>query len=105
MPFAHAVFEHCPEGTTADAPIVGICAVDVASGQLLLGSFPDDEVRLRLRTHLTALRPVELVLPRSSGSLSGTTGRLVRAALRSPQVNELVGTWDAESVIKVCVRG
>lgn len=45
------------------------------------------QVRLGLRTHLTALRPVEVVLPR--GRLTDTTTRLLHTALRKPQMNQL----------------
>ena len=91
-------------GERHDAPIVGACALDAAAGTLLLGAWRDDDVRLALRTHLTALRPVELVLPRTGGGgdgggggggggsgagLSETTRRLLRSALRAPQVNHL----------------
>ncbi|KAI8462894.1 MAG: muts domain V-domain-containing protein [Monoraphidium minutum] len=72
-----------------DRPVVGACALDAAAGRILLGSWRDDEVRLSLRTHLTALRPVELVLPRAQGGLGDTTRRLLKSALRTPQLNEL----------------
>lgn len=44
------------------------------------------QVRLALRTHLTSLRPVELVLPRGGEALGDTTRALLKCALRSPQV-------------------
>ncbi|KXZ50845.1 hypothetical protein GPECTOR_15g531 [Gonium pectorale] len=36
---------------------IGLCAVDAASGQVLLGEFVDDDVRSTLRTQLTSLQP------------------------------------------------
>lgn len=72
---------------------IGAVAVDVATGQLLIGQWRDDELRSQLRAALTALQPVELVLPR--GELSGPTRKVVLGVLRSPLVNELpVGAGD-----------
>lgn len=75
------------ETETPGGPLVGVCFCDAASGQLLVGQFVDDEPRSQLRTHLTALQPVEVVLPR--GGLGATTARIIRACLRSPRLNEL----------------
>jgi len=63
-----------------------VCALDAAAGHLLVGGWRDDEVRLALRTHLTALKPVELVLPRGEEGLGETSRRLLKCALRAPQV-------------------
>jgi DNA mismatch repair protein MSH6 len=67
---------------------IGAAAVDVATGQLLVGQWRDDELRSQLRAALTALSPVEVVLPRGT-SLSGPSRRVVLGVLRSPLVNEL----------------
>ncbi len=66
---------------------IGAAAVDVATGQLLVGQWRDDELRSQLRAALTALSPVEVVLPR--GTLSGPSRRVVLGVLRCPLVNEL----------------
>jgi hypothetical protein len=34
-------------GDDDDSPLVGVCAVDAAGGQVLLGAWRDDEVRVR----------------------------------------------------------
>ncbi|GAX75912.1 hypothetical protein CEUSTIGMA_g3355.t1 [Chlamydomonas eustigma] len=47
---------------------IGLCAVDVASGHILVGQFNDDEIRSTLRTQLACLQPVELVLPPPAAS-------------------------------------
>lgn len=51
------------------------------------------QVRLKLRTQLTGLRPVEVVLPRrGSDAMSATTSRLVRCGGSrgpAPALNEL----------------
>eukprot|EP00879_Flechtneria_rotunda_P010892 GHRR01011382.1.p1 GENE.GHRR01011382.1~~GHRR01011382.1.p1 ORF type:complete len:1038 (+),score=487.25 GHRR01011382.1:2036-5149(+) len=83
-----------PDGSSGhDAPFIGACALDTAAGQVLLGSWRDDEVRLKLRTQLTGLRPVELVLPkRGSGAMTATTSRLCRCGGNrgpAPALNEL----------------
>jgi hypothetical protein len=66
------------------------------------------QVRLKLRTQLTGLRPVEVVLPRrGSGSMSAVTSRLVRCgASRGPEpaLNELpASTADPDDALKVRV--
>jgi DNA mismatch repair ATPase MutS len=99
-------------------PVVtlGACAVDVASSRVLVGGWPDGEVRLTLRSALTVLRPVELVLPAAGAGGGGwgagaaaaagaassaaaaaadpglalSTARLMRTALRAPPCNELL---------------
>lgn len=50
--------DDCPSG-----PQLGVCFADAASGQVLVGQFRDDEPRSQLRTHLTALQPVEVSEP------------------------------------------
>lgn len=74
-------------GGSRDKVWIGAAAVDVATGQLLVGQWRDDELRSQLRAALTALAPVEVVLPR--GGLSGPSRRVVLGVLRCPLVNEL----------------
>ncbi|GLC55756.1 hypothetical protein PLESTB_001025500 [Pleodorina starrii] len=81
---------------------IGLCAVDAASGQVLLGEFVDDEVRSALRTQLTALQPQELVLSRKA--LSATTSHVLRNGVRDPRVNTLrdsAGVWNAEKTYRM----
>jgi hypothetical protein len=64
------------------------------------------QVRLKLRTQLTGLRPVEVVLPRrGSGAMSATTSRLVRCGGSrgpAPALNELpASSADAEAALQV----
>ncbi|GIL69309.1 hypothetical protein Vretimale_13435 [Volvox reticuliferus] len=85
----------------AGAVRIGLCAVDAASGQILLGEFVDDEVRSALRTQLTALQPQELVLPRKP--LSATTSHVLRNGVRDPRINTMRGTsgdWNAEKTYR-----
>jgi len=61
---------------------------------------------LKLRTQLTGLRPVEVVLPRrGSECMSGVTSRLVRCGASRgppPAVNELTASSaDADDALKV----
>ncbi|EFJ45822.1 hypothetical protein VOLCADRAFT_105835 [Volvox carteri f. nagariensis] len=85
----------------AGAVRIGLCAVDAASGQVLVGEFVDDEVRSTLRTQLTALQPQELVLPRKA--LSATTSHVLRNGVRDPRVNSMrgpAGDWSAEKTYR-----
>jgi hypothetical protein len=64
------------------------------------------QVRLKLRTQLTGLRPVEVVLPRrGSGSMSAVTSRLVRCGASrgaQPSLNELpASSADPQDALKV----
>jgi DNA mismatch repair protein MSH6 len=68
---------------------VGAAAVDAATGQVLVGQWRDDELRSRLRAALTALQPVEVVLPLGGEALSAASRRVVAGVLRRPRVNEL----------------
>ncbi|KAL4517804.1 hypothetical protein Ndes2526A_g02182 [Nannochloris sp. 'desiccata'] len=77
------------DGESRDKVWIGAAAVDVATGQLLVGQWRDDELRSQLRAALTALSPVEVVLPRGTSLLSGPSRRVVLGVLRSPLVNEL----------------
>lgn len=69
---------------------------------MLLGEFVDDDVRSSLRTQLTALQPVEVVMPRQP--LSSVTARVLRVGLRDPRVAKLTGAagdWSAEKTYRV----
>ncbi|KAL4857543.1 DNA mismatch repair protein 6 [Chlorella vulgaris] len=66
---------------------VGACAVDVATGQMLLGQWLDDELRSQLRAVLTAVQPAELVLPK--GQLSRECRKVAAGILRGHRTNEL----------------
>lgn len=93
-------------GPADSAVRVGLCFVDVASAQVLVGEFHDDEIRSHLRTYLTAMQPVELVLP--AEPLSGTTARVLRAGLRDPQkcvIRGQAGRWDADKALKQLTEG
>ncbi|KAF5838281.1 muts domain V-domain-containing protein [Dunaliella salina] len=89
---------------------LGVCAVDVASGHILLGEFLDDEVRSLLRTHLAALQPVEVLLSRGhnpcglagslGSSLDPTTSRVLRTVLRDPRANFGRTQWDADRLLQ-----
>ena len=74
-------------GQSRDKVWIGAAAVDVATGQLLIGQWRDDELRSQLRAAITALAPVEVILPR--GDLSGPSRRVLLGVLRNPLVNEL----------------
>lgn len=89
--FLLAIYERALEAAEREgAPEVvelACCACDVATGQLLLGQWRDDELRSRLRAQLAAVQPVEVVhtgtgLP---GELSETTRRVLRGALAGPR--------------------
>ena len=67
---------------------VGFVAVDVASARVIMGQFKDDELRSHLRSILTALKPVELVIPREESSLSGPSRKVIKGILRQPLIDE-----------------
>lgn len=65
------------DGSGHDAPFIGVCALDTAAGQILLGSWRDDEVGVATRNMLqpvpisdasAAARPVQ-PLPRTTHGL------------------------------------
>lgn len=74
------------EGVMRPKVWVGMCAVDAATGQVLLGQWLDDDSRTQLRNALTALQPVEVVLAR--GRASNPAKKVIRGLLRDPLVNE-----------------
>lgn len=77
------------------------CCV-LCAAQVLIGEFEDDAVRSQLRTALTVLQPVELVLP--AGRQTPTTTRVLAGGLRDVRVVRLrgaAGAWDAEKALKV----
>eukprot|EP00887_Chlorella_sp_A99_P007330 scaffold2.g7330.t1 len=86
-------------GAVAPRVWLGACAADAATGQLLVGQWLDDDMRSQLRGVLTAVQPVEVVLPR--GGLSAATRKVLDGILRDPRVNELAPGaqasqfWDA----------
>ena len=73
------------EGVMRPKVWVGMCAVDAATGQVLLGQWFDDDSRTQLRNALTALQPVEIVL--AHGRASNSAKRVIRGLLRDPIVN------------------
>jgi DNA mismatch repair protein MSH6 len=71
---------------------------------VLLGQFQDDEVRSRLRTQLTAMQPVELVLP--AGALSATTRKVLAVGLRDPRLSNLRGSgWGGPACVRALEQG
>ncbi|CAD7704171.1 unnamed protein product [Ostreobium quekettii] len=66
---------------------VGVCAVDVASVHLFLGEFNDDELSSKLRTHLAALQPVEVLVPNDNDRLRPSVKQLLKTCLRNPRIN------------------
>eukprot|EP00798_Chlamydomonas_sp_ICE-L_P022858 gene22858-30031_t len=107
-----AVFEY--EGPKGEAlekepnAVIGLalCIVDVASAQVIIGQFNDDEVRSCLRTHLTAMQPVEVLLPKKE--LSSTTMRVLRGGLRDPRMNYMrgkSGEWGQDKVLNMLKKG
>ncbi|CAG9467722.1 unnamed protein product [Pedinophyceae sp. YPF-701] len=67
------------------------CFCDVATGQVRVGFWEDDALRSTLRRHLTALQPVEVLLPKDGHALrpSAATLRVLRGCLRSPRYESL----------------
>lgn len=88
LPVPQTVIDESSTSITAIRPKVwsGVCAVDVASGHVLLGQWFDDETRTLLRSALTALHPVEIVLPK--GLTSNTAKKTIQGLLRNPLINE-----------------
>ncbi|KAK9807187.1 hypothetical protein WJX73_005617 [Symbiochloris irregularis] len=71
----------------AGGTLLAACAVDVASGHMLIGQWCDDPMRTRLRALLAALHPAELVLPKAG--LDGASGKVLKAAAGSVRTNHL----------------
>lgn len=92
-----SIVEHVSE---TGSPLIGLCVVDSSTGCFQLGQFEDDPARMRLSSVLTELRPVELILPRST--LSSATSRVLRDCTRKPLVNEMNPSdlWDSEKTLK-----
>lgn len=67
---------------------VALVAVDVASARVIMGQFKDDELRSHLRSILTALKPVEIVIPREEKNLSAASRKVMHGILRQPLVDE-----------------
>lgn len=67
---------------------VGFVAVDVASARVIMGQFKDDELRSHLRSILTALKPVELVIPKEESNLSKASRKVIKGILRQPLIDE-----------------
>ncbi|TQD84158.1 hypothetical protein C1H46_030248 [Malus baccata] len=85
---------------TAERPF-GVCVVDVAPSQVILGQFGDDLECIALSCLLSGLRPVEIVKP--AKLLSPETEKVQIRHTRSPLVNELVPLsefWDAERTVQ-----
>jgi len=59
---------------------IGACFVDVATGQVALGQFRDDELRTSLRAHLTAMQPAEVLLPHDRPEVAVGADAPARAA-------------------------
>ncbi|KAM1449748.1 hypothetical protein ACFX15_007942 [Malus domestica] len=84
---------------TAERPF-GVCVVDVAPSQVILGQFGDDLECSALSCLLSELRPVEIVKP--AKLLSPETEKVQIRHTRSPLVNELVPLsefWDVERTV------
>ncbi|XP_024530362.1 DNA mismatch repair protein MSH6 isoform X3 [Selaginella moellendorffii] len=81
--------------------LVGLCVVDASRALFMLGQVEDDSARTKLRSILTELRPVELVLP--LGLLTDATQKALREQTRKPLISQLVPSkefWDAEQTTK-----
>lgn len=73
----------------AGSVTMAACAVDVTTGEFLLGMWRDDELRPQLRAQLAALQPVEVIhgRPGSAGELSPTTLRILKGVLGGRRFN------------------
>lgn len=77
------------DSTTGDSDCsVGFIATDVASARVILGQFKDDGLRSHLRAILTALKPVEVVIPRDASHLSAASRKVIKGILRNPRIDE-----------------
>eukprot|EP00884_Botryococcus_braunii_P001653 jgi/Botrbrau1/11489/Bobra.0360s0015.2 len=92
-----ALFES-DAATKAGNTCFGTCLVDVATGEMMVGQWVDDDMRTGLRTRIAELRPIEMVIEK--GRLSEATRKALRAGLRSPRVNELSHFWTPEQTLQ-----
>ncbi|GMH33654.1 hypothetical protein BSKO_01488 [Bryopsis sp. KO-2023] len=85
-----AVIEIAPTANDFDhTKLLGICAVDVASTQMMVGQFRDDELMAHLRTYVAGLRPAEFLLPAGEAFLSAHARKLIKSCQGSPRINTL----------------
>ncbi|KAL8527225.1 hypothetical protein ACS0TY_005198 [Phlomoides rotata] len=93
-----AVTESCQiSANEQGVHIFGICAVDAATGKIILGQFRDNADCSSLCCLLSELRPVEIVKP--AKLLCPETEKALFRHTRNPLVNELVPFsefWNAE---------
>ncbi|XP_073283875.1 DNA mismatch repair protein MSH6 [Primulina huaijiensis] len=81
--------------------IFGVCVVDVATSNIILGQFRDDSDCTSLCSLLSELRPVEIIKP--AKLLCPETEKALFRHTRNPLVNELVPFsefWNAEKTIR-----
>ncbi|XP_073149982.1 DNA mismatch repair protein MSH6 isoform X2 [Henckelia pumila] len=97
-----AVTESCQTSTNQrGAHIFGVCVVDVATSNIILGQFRDDSDCSSLCSLLSELRPVEIIKP--AKLLCPETEKALFRHTRNPLVNELVPFsefWIAEKTIR-----
>ncbi|KAJ9547738.1 hypothetical protein OSB04_020281 [Centaurea solstitialis] len=99
--YLFAVSEGCQaSGKQHDDRVYGVCVVDVATGNIIIGQFVDDLECSVLSCLLSQLRPVEIIKPIKL--LSPETERVLLRQTRSPVINELIPLeefWDAEKTV------
>lgn len=97
-----AVTESCQiSASHRGVHIFGVCVVDVATSNIILGQFRDDSDCSSLCSLLSELRPVEIIKP--AKLLCPETEKALFRHTRNPLVNELVPFsefWNAEKTIR-----
>lgn len=97
-----AVTESCQiSANQRGVHIFGVCVVDVATSNIILGQFMDDSDCSSLCSLLSELRPVEIIKP--AKLLCPETEKALFRHTRNPLVNELVPFsefWNAEKTIR-----
>lgn len=74
---------------------IGVSAVDVTTGKMILGQLADNASRSKLTTFLAAINPVEVVVPKGGGSeedasVTEDTRAMLRRALPGAKLTELI---------------
>jgi len=78
---------------------IGFVVTDCPTGEVMIGQWADDELRSRLRAHLTAFKPVEVVM--LEGGVSAESQQCMRGCLRNPRVTHLrdASVWEGSDAM------
>ncbi|QDZ20730.1 DNA mismatch repair protein MSH6 [Chloropicon primus] len=87
---------------------VGVSAVDVTTGKMILGQLSDNASRSKLNTFLTAINPVEVIIPKESNNsdevlIQKETRGMLKKLLMNTKFTELIPEeqfWNGDQGLK-----